>query len=492
MPQVFPDQDIQSIAKTITLLRNLSELTVQVYDCCPNSCIAYTGPWAQHQSCPHCKSPRLKNGVRQKAYSYIPLIPQLQALYSDPATSKLLRYRSSYFTPGGAAEAGKIKDVFDGARYKHLIKTEVIINNRRTGLRFFQGTRDLALGLSTDGFSPFKRRKHSAWPFLTIIYNFPPPIRNHLVNLFSTGCGGGPKAIKEMDSFLWPYVDELLSLAAGVPTLDADAKETFLLRAHLLDGFGDIPAVAKMMRMKGHNGLKPCRCCNIIGLSIPNSRNPAHYVPLDRTSHPDHGDIPVYDAAHLPMRTHDEMFAQGKEVEFNVVPAQAAKLSTLYGINGLTVLTRLPSISLSESFPIDFMHLIWENLIPNLVLHWTGDFKGLDSDGFCFEKTVWNAISAAGAASGQTIPSQHGAKVPHFAVRKGEMTAETWSFWTLHLAPILLFNQFTDDAYYTHFVTLVKFLHLYMQWEISTEEVDELEVGLRDWVIEYERYVPLQ
>ena len=61
------------------------------------------------------------------------------------------------------------------------------------------------------------------------------------------------------------------------------------------------------------------------------------------------------------------------------------------------------------------MHLIWENLIPNLVLLWTGGFNGLDegSGEYQFEKGVWEAIGMATAAAGSTIPSAFGAQPPN-------------------------------------------------------------------------------
>lgn len=46
------------------------------------------------------------------------------------------------------------------------------------------------------------------------------------------------------------------------------------------------------------------------------------------------------------------------------------------------------------SFPYDFMHLIWENLIKNLVLHWTGGFKDLDDgvEEYQLPQAIWEAI----------------------------------------------------------------------------------------------------
>jgi Transposase family tnp2 len=61
----------------------------------------------------------------------------------------------------------------------------------------------------------------------------------------------------DLDSFLWPLVQELLQLEMGVSAFDAITKAVFLLHAYLIVVFGDIPAVtmlfyhATFVRFKG-------------------------------------------------------------------------------------------------------------------------------------------------------------------------------------------------------------------------------------------------
>ena len=205
---------------------------------------------------------------------------------------------------GGTIE-GMISDIFDGSYYRQLLNTEYQpqVPDPIRPIKFFSGKRDIALGLLSDGFAPFKKRKHSAWPLIVFNYNLLPSIRFHLENIICIGVIPGPKAIKDIDTFLVPLVDELVALEEGVKAYDRLACESFLLRARLIKLFGDMPEMAKMMRMKGHNGLKPCHRCKIVGLRVPNSRATTHYIPLDRSRHPDHGDTPVYDPTNLPKRT---------------------------------------------------------------------------------------------------------------------------------------------------------------------------------------------
>ena len=134
------------------------------------------------------------------------------------------------------------------------------------------------------------------------------------------------------------------------------------------------------------------------------------------------------------------------------------------------------------------MHLIWENLIKNLVLLWTGEFKGLDEGDEVYEldKTVWEAIGEGTTASGSTIPSAYGACVPNVAQDKSGCTTDMWSFWTLYLGPTLLRNHFQKSTYYKHFIKLVTLLNICLQFEISNEEIEMVQEGFIKWVQEYE------
>ncbi|KAJ3498860.1 hypothetical protein NLJ89_g10165 [Agrocybe chaxingu] len=232
--------------------------------------------------------------------------------------------------------------------------------------------------------------------------------------------------------------------------------------------------------------------CKILGIRIPDSHVTTHYVPHDRSRHPDvkadRTAIKVYDMENLPMRSHDEFLAQADEVQRAPTKAAAERLSKTYGIKSIPILSYLPSLKFPASFPYDFMHLIWENLIKNLILHWTGDFKGLGegSESYTLSKEVWEAIGSATAVSGDTIPSAYGARVPNIATDSTTCSAEMWSFWTLYLGPVLLRRRFQRPKYFQHFVRLVRLLNVCLQFEITKEEIKEVREGFIRWVKDYE------
>jgi hypothetical protein len=393
-------------------------------------------------------------------------------------------------------EPDKISDVFDGAHYAGLCRKRVIINGKELPHLYFQDPRDVALGLSTDGFAPFKHRTTTCWPLILFNYNLPPEVRFHINNIISLGVVPGPKKPIDMDSFLWPLVEEMLQLAAGITAFDSLSRSAFVLRAYIILVFGDIPAVSLLMRMKGHNGLVPCRFCKIQGIKAP-GRATTHYVPLHRANHPamevitDPSAIKIYDGAALPLRSHEEIRAQGKHVDTTLVKAQRDALAKEYGVKGHSILFQLSSIAFPTCFPYDFMHLIWENVIKNLILLWTGDFKGLDEGSGCYQinTTVWAAIGSATASSGSTIPGCYGARPPNFVENRSSATADTWSFWTLYLGPILLQQKFKDEKYYNHFIELVGLLHKCLQFTLTTEDLSCLKQGFLNWVKVFEELV---
>ena len=94
---------------------------------------------------------------------------------------------------------------------------------------FFSDPRDIALGFSTDGFGPFKKRNKTAWPLVMFNYNIPPKERFRKDHLIRLGTIPGPKKPADSDSFLWPVVQELLQLEIGVSAFDPIAQVNFLV-----------------------------------------------------------------------------------------------------------------------------------------------------------------------------------------------------------------------------------------------------------------------
>jgi hypothetical protein len=489
LPYAFQDQrldDLPSLYKIQLRTAALSGIVPVLYDRCKHSCCCFTGDLKDLKVCPYCRSLRFKSDgtPAAKPFSYLPLIPRLKAAMANKKMRKLMEYRAEH---AKQHQNGQYTDVFNGSHYLSLL-SKPVPGARTKDRRFFEDARDIALALSTDGLCPFKKRKHSCWPILIYNLNLPPEIRFHLDNLICLGVIPGPKAVKDIETFLYPLIEELFELMHGVPMYDSEQDDMFILCAFLILVFGDIPAIAKLMSMKGHNGKVPCRACEILALRVPDSQNSAHYTPLYRSSSSQPSCS--YDPLNLPLRTHARMMSQAQEVINAQTDAEEKRLATQYGIKRVPLLSLIPSLEFLTSFPYDFMHLVWEGVIPNLLLLWTGDFKGLDegNGSYHLAPTVFDAIGNAAAACGDFIPASFSCRVPNPAKDRSYFTAESWSFWALYIGPILLRGRFRRQIYYTHFVKLVQMLHLCLQFNISSAELEEIRVGLAEWVTEYEKY----
>jgi len=382
-------------------------------------------------------------------------------------------------------------DIFNRLHYRSLLGERVVAGDQCLAHHYFSDHRDIALGFATNGFAPFKKRKQTMWILLVFNYNLPPDQHFQQDNILCVGIIPGPKKPWDADLFIYPLVQELLKLAVSVSAYDALSHSIFTLHTYLITAFGDIPAVSMLMNMKGHNGASPCQICKIKGIGIPDLQNRMLYVPLSRHGHPQATDVIEYRPEELPLRSHNRFMAQAKTVESAPTETQQEELAKASGIKGVLLLSDLGSLRFPQSFPYDFMHLIWENLIPNLVLFWSGRYKGMDNgQPYVLEPHIWQVVGAMSTEATKTIPSSFGVSIPDPAKDCSYFTSLTWSVWSLFIAPTMLQDRFPEARYYKHFCSLVRILNLCLQFEISKKDINEIESGIRSWVVDYERCIP--
>jgi hypothetical protein len=98
----------------------------------------------------------------------------------------------------------------------------------------------------------------------------------------------------------------------------------------------------------------------------------------------------------LPMRQPELFRMHYEDIEALRTKTTCEMIRRGIGINTRLILSQLKSIDFPSSFPYDLRHLLFENLFPNMVLHWTGRFKWLDQGTASYElsKEVWKEIGA--------------------------------------------------------------------------------------------------
>ena len=106
MPHV---KDCLSFGAVENLLAAYTGIELVQHDMCSESCVAFTGPFADLEACPTCHTSRWNQAKLQasrgrlkipvKTFITLPLGPQLQALYHDPEGTFLSTNPNSMLMP---------------------------------------------------------------------------------------------------------------------------------------------------------------------------------------------------------------------------------------------------------------------------------------------------------------------------------------------------------------------------------------------------------
>jgi hypothetical protein len=126
----------------------LSGIKPALFDMCSNSCCLFAGPFADHTQCTFCGAPRfLDNGKPLAQFSYLPIIPRIQAWFNSlPMINHLNHHNEHVHIPG------EISDIFDGSNYQTMLDSDVVVDGVRLLHKLFSDHRDIPLRGSTDGF----------------------------------------------------------------------------------------------------------------------------------------------------------------------------------------------------------------------------------------------------------------------------------------------------------------------------------------------------
>ncbi|KAM5545162.1 hypothetical protein V8D89_001273, partial [Ganoderma adspersum] len=155
IPTAFGLDELPSFQRIRARVAFLAGISPEKYNCCVNSCITYTGPHAELDACPYCKEPCYDSyNAPRRQFTYLPFIDRLTAMHANEARAEEMDYRMNF-----DADEDVIQDIFDSEIYCNLCSQDVAIDGHGVGHKFFSDDHDIALGLSTDGFAPWRRRK---------------------------------------------------------------------------------------------------------------------------------------------------------------------------------------------------------------------------------------------------------------------------------------------------------------------------------------------
>ncbi|TEB23160.1 hypothetical protein FA13DRAFT_1640282 [Coprinellus micaceus] len=269
----------------------------------------------------------------------------------------------------------------------------------------------------------------------------------------------------------------------------------FDLHAYQLLKTGDIIAIERGLGIRGHNALCPCRNCTMKGVRIASTGGTNYYIPLrlptDGQQQQAHKEpSSSREPGSLPKRTHKTWVLTLTHMDA-AGSGERERIGKENGLREWPIFTRVGSLDYAKSFPWDWMHLLLENIVPNLLDLWMGRFKGLDEGdgGYRIPDSIWGQIAQETEEATKTIPTEFVRVLKNITAHRSGFTAESYCFWFCYLFPVLLRNRFQQQKYYQHGCLLVKIMKCCLQFSITEKELDELEADIIEWVRKYERCV---
>ncbi|CAG8712578.1 11303_t:CDS:2, partial [Gigaspora margarita] len=277
--------------------------TTKNEDMCINNCCAYSNNFSNLNECPFCKEECYQNQFQRdkpcRQFAYFSIIDYIIIQYQDITQAKNLFYHSEYVLRPKYYSNENIGDVFDGQRYKNLVK------------------------------------KDDCWILLFLNASLPPEQHVKKENLLISTIMPGHKEPKDLNSFLFLAISELHELEKGI-------------------------------EYSSHNSYSGCCYCNIMGTYSSHVYYSTQPLKEKKSK--------IYNPANLPLRTHNEFKRWIQEIQDAQTKSEQNQKIKCYGISKRSILFDLNTTNFSKTFPVDIMHLFYENIAGYLLNHWIGSF----------------------------------------------------------------------------------------------------------------------
>ncbi|KAF9232038.1 hypothetical protein BU15DRAFT_90753 [Melanogaster broomeanus] len=459
----YPDRaDMLSFSEVERTIAEYTGVEKIQNDMCPNTCLAYTGPYELLDSCPKCATSRwnqerlrASNGrskVAARTFTTITLASQLQARFRHPQSARDMRHLHE-----------RTQEIL-----RHLRETGeiAVVDDVVMGWDFLRAVLDG--DIKPDDIVLYQSKESDCWIYIWVLLNLSPDKRYKKINVIPGGFIPGPNKPQNVDSFLFPGLHHYYP------------RTPFRSDIYVLYETADGPGLVYWDGMVGHCGKNGCRVyCGVRGRRKTNQN---HYLaallkPRDRACPgSNHPDVNVFE---LPPGGADEYATNLSRL---VASPSARQYDLIKTATGLTkpplVLGLQPSHSLGIPFSIttDIMHLV-ANLADLMLSLWRGTIKCDRTD----DKTTWDWAIFEDA----DLWDEHGRYLPGSFDRKPRNIAEkintqykTWEYqlYMYGLAPALLYN-ILPRKYWQNLCKLR---------QITSQQIQEAHILLCSWEREFE------
>ncbi|KAI0315341.1 hypothetical protein OF83DRAFT_1164840 [Amylostereum chailletii] len=464
-----PSTDVLSLHEMKNKIVAISGVVPVMTDMCEDSCVAFTGPFAEREVCPECKKSRWcvkptgRTGQMErhpaKQYLTLPLGPQLQVLYHSPEGAVNMQHRHNYTVQirEGLARGEGIKvydDVYAGRDYLAVVDRGDLSEH------------DIVVMASWDGAQLYRYKQSDCWFYIWVNMNLSPELRYK------------KKYPKNLDSFMFPGLHHLVALQKeGLRMWDARINEVYTSFIYFYLGLADGPGLAFMNGQVPHHGAYGCHL--YCGLKGRHKQGASHYFPA-LAKPPGYSivgcDHESYDVYQLPTRSDANYVENLKKVLASETNAEFKEQRKATGICKPSIFSALPRncfLGVLGCFAIDIMHILTLNITSLLIVLWRGTIDCDPKD--LRETSVWKAHGAAVAAARCYLPE---------TINSGY---KAWEFclWIFGLAPSLLYG-ILPLPYWKHFCKLVYAIRILQQRSIQATQIPLAHQAILEFTKEFE------
>lgn len=251
---------------------------------------------------------------------------------------------------------------------------------------------------------------------------------------------------------------------------------------------GNMQAIKYLQNFKGTNAKIPCRACMIVAMY--HTQRQTYYVPLAEPLPDDDplATVQSYDLRQLPLRTEKKTISQLKKIESANTIGEAKDIRKKYGICGPLILDRIPSIQHLTLYPHEFMHLFIINHGPELVSLWTNSYPGISDTGskdYLIPCADWIAIGQETTDATYLLPAAFIRPLPNIESNPRLYCAESWSFWLVHVGPVVLRGRL-PKKYYDHYLELVSIIKCLLELNNTMHCIEQLKEEVIHYVEKFE------
>ncbi|KAG2343765.1 hypothetical protein BDR05DRAFT_975794 [Suillus weaverae] len=444
----------------------LSGMVPIVHDMCPNTCLAFTGPYADLACCPRCREGRwdpkktmATQKVAHQTFNTFLIGLQLQALWRHPDNAEKIILDELKMT-GGIPDV--YEDILHGKQYLDACQSGKIKD------------RDAVLMLLIDGTQLYESKCSDCWIYILVLFGHSPDVCYQKKYVLPGSIIPGPKKPKNLDLFVVPGLQHLHAIQAeGLAIWDGAQQKEFHSNPFLFVATVDGPGMVFLTGLVGHHGKMGCHLyCGLQGHHKPGA--PTYYPALHRPhdGH-DHPDVLIHQIPHPGSFDYDHNLEHviccmtNAEYELVCLETGISKPSIFCGFDSNHILLIL------LCFSSDIMHIAAIN---------TGSFRAEPTDDkstwawAVLKKEIWKAHGALIADTTLYLPGSFD-RPPCNPAEKISSGYKAWE-WLLYLygmAPATLSHghllDFADEFKEIYYQSHMDHLHFVRPWVHSITHI---------------------